>query len=297
MQPAAAIASVLPATALAVATALAAPGALATSGEAVERVLQGLQEARERESLPALERDATLDAIAAERAREIASRPHRRRLAGREPIESALARAGVRDWVGAVEHLDLKRGYDVPSAAVLQTILTSPKARRAVLDERTSAVGLGAAVAEDGWLVFVAVLVQRRGPPPDLRDLERRTVEAVNAIRRERGLAPLEAAPALDRVARAHSEDMARRDYFDHRSPDGRQPEDRARIAGIRYSRLAENIQLNNDAYDPVRVAVDSWMTSKGHRRNILDPGFLQTGIGVALSEEGVFYLTQLFLE
>ena len=47
---------------------------------------------------------------------------------------------------------------------------------------------------------------------------------------------------------------------------------------------------------DPVNMAVESWMGSKGHRKNILDGGFRQTAVGVAVTEDGTFYFTQLFL-
>jgi uncharacterized protein YkwD len=278
---------------LAVSTAGAQPDLEATA----DRIFEGLREVRAKAGHPALRRAEVLDAVALERAREIAARPHRKRLAGRAPVEKALEEAGVRDWLHVFEHLDLKRGYQVPSEAFLQTLSTSKKLWGAVLDPDTTACGLALAAGEDGWLVFVVVLVERRGPPPNLEALERRTVAAINDVRRERGLAPLKSLPALAEVARAHSEDMARLDYFAHRSPAGTEPHDRVQRHGIPYRRLAENIQLNNDAYDPVRVAVDSWMSSTGHRRNIVDPGFTRTGVGVARTEDGVLYFTQLFME
>jgi uncharacterized protein YkwD len=44
--------------------------------------------------------------------------------------------------------------------------------------------------------------------------------------------------------------------------------------------------------------AVSGWMDSEGHRENILTPGFTETGVGVAFSDEGTFtyvYITQIF--
>src|SRR5918999_1318874 len=41
-------------------------------------------------------------------------------------------------------------------------------------------------------------------------------VQTVNAVRRAHGARPLGMGPALQRAARAHSVDMARRGYFDH---------------------------------------------------------------------------------
>jgi hypothetical protein len=48
---------------------------------------------------------------------------------------------------------------------------------------------------------------------------------------------------------------------------------------------------------DPVEVAVDGWMKSAGHRRNILEPRYRQTGFGVAIAGDGAIYFTQLFLD
>lgn len=57
---------------------------------------------------------------------------------------------------------------------------------------------------------------------------------------------------------------------------------------------FAENVAYNHYYDDPVKVAVDGWMKSAGHKKNILGD-FEETGVGVAISKEGQFYITQLF--
>ena len=100
----------------------------------------------------------------------------------------------------------------------------------------------------------------------------------------------------LTEVARAHSEDMVRRGYFSHVSPEGKDVADRVRADGLRYRRVAENIQMSRGARDTAQSAVDSWMNSEPHRGSILDPGFVETGVGVAVAEDGEIYFTQVFM-
>lgn len=81
------------------------------------------------------------------------------------------------------------------------------------------------------------------------------------------------------RVAQAHSEDMRRRDYFDHVSPEGRTPMQRVQAAGVAVSAVAENIALGQ----PTGHAVfESWRDSPGHRRNLLNCDYTHHGVGLA---------------
>ena len=117
----------------------------------------------------------------------------------------------------------------------------------------------------------------------------------MNEIRRGRGLPVLRVDSRLGEIARAHSRDMARRGFFSHVTPEGRQPADRVLEQGLVFSRFAENIQKSRGVPDPVSAAVESWMASPGHRRAILEPEYERTGVGVALADDGVLYFTQIF--
>jgi len=125
--------------------------------------------------------------------------------------------------------------------------------------------------------------------------IENATLSMINAERGKKGLAPLVMRDDLHRVARAHSEDMAARDFHDHTNPDGESPWDRMRAAGITFSSSAENIAWN-DHPDQAAVAVRSWMESRGHRDNILNGGYTLTGLGVASDGAGGAYFTQVFM-
>jgi uncharacterized protein YkwD len=103
--------------------------------------------------------------------------------------------------------------------------------------------------------------------------------QLVNAHRRARGCPELQWLEPAARAAQAHSTDMARHGYFDHASPDGRQPWDRLAAAGGTYRAIAENI-----AYTPERSArqtLQGWIESPGHRRNLENCAYTHHGIGL----------------
>jgi len=81
----------------------------------------------------------------------------------------------------------------------------------------------------------------------------------------------------LAAVARRHSEDMARRHFFDHTNPDGRDPFDRLEAAGIHYRAAAENIAYGRTRG---RDTYDDWIESPGHRRNMENCEYTHFGIG-----------------
>jgi uncharacterized protein YkwD len=118
-----------------------------------------------------------------------------------------------------------------------------------------------------------------------LRDLERIRAEMlarVNDIRRSAGLPPLLRSPELDRAAQEHARDLLVRGYYRHKSLEGTMPGDRALAAGYPTVQVAEN--LHEDRYS-VEQTLDEWLRSPGHRRNLLDPGCTDLGLGLALGE------------
>lgn len=128
-------------------------------------------------------------------------------------------------------------------------------------------------------------------------DIERRVFDLINKKRTEAGLSPLVRNESITRMARLHSENMAAYDYFSHTGFDGKMVNDRADAAGIKHwRRIGENIAYNRGYGDPTEIAVEKWMLSPGHRDNILKSDWKESGIGVAVTEKGVFYFTQVFL-
>ena len=113
----------------------------------------------------------------------------------------------------------------------------------------------------------------------------------VNAFRKFHGLNTLRWDERLAETARRHSEDMLKRGYFNHISPEGKSPFDRMKDMGITYYSAAENIAYN---YADGFASYSGWVNSKGHRDNILYPSYNRLGVGIAC--DGSLYATQNFI-
>ncbi|MFG3284304.1 CAP domain-containing protein [Streptomyces sp. NPDC048111] len=108
----------------------------------------------------------------------------------------------------------------------------------------------------------------------------------VNQQRSMAGCSPVSADPALGSLATAFSDDMAARGFFDHTDPDGRTPWDRAAKAGVQ-GLGGENIARGQaDA----KAVMDAWMSSPGHRANILNCEYRTLGVGVHFGPGGPWW-------
>jgi uncharacterized protein YkwD len=120
----------------------------------------------------------------------------------------------------------------------------------------------------------------------------------VNEVRAERGLGALDHNPALRGVAKNHSRDMAERDFYAHENPDGEHSRDRVIAAGISCNAIGENLNykegFSTGPNKTAENAVESWMASSGHRRNLLREGWRSQGIGVEIRGDEL-WVTQVF--
>ena len=118
----------------------------------------------------------------------------------------------------------------------------------------------------------------------------------VNRVRANYHLVPLARRSDLDGVAHAHSDDMARRNYFSHHSPEGANPVHRLQKAQIDDMRLAaENLGITTEANPSLQI-VKQWLASPDHRSNLLGPAFNFTGIGITRNAGGALIFTQLYI-
>ena len=131
---------------------------------------------------------------------------------------------------------------------------------------------------------------------PYILALEQEIYLQINERRAAAGLSELFMDSRIRQVARAHSQDMADKDYFAHNSLDGESPGERLDAANINWMQYAENLAYNYAYDDPATVAVEGWIDSDGHRRNLLDPDYTHTGVGIAVDTKGAFYITQDFV-
>jgi len=131
----------------------------------------------------------------------------------------------------------------------------------------------------------------------DIESLEQQCLDEINDIRRLRHLRPLSMLEDLLPVAREYSRRMAEERFFSHTDPEGRSVRERVDEAEIKWRMLGENLAYANGYINPVAASLRGWMESPGHRRNILDPDYSKTAIGVWVSSNGTVYFTEIFLK
>jgi uncharacterized protein YkwD len=124
--------------------------------------------------------------------------------------------------------------------------------------------------------------------------LEAEIFTLINAQRTLAGVAPLSLNKALVTAAQIHARDMAALDLLEHDLPGVAQPTlvSRAVFVGYHYSMVAENIATG---FPDAASVVSGWMSSPGHRANILDPNLTEAGVGVGRDAAGNLYFCQVF--
>jgi uncharacterized protein YkwD len=200
-------------------------------------------------------------------------------------------------------------------------------------------------------------------PRISISELEQKVHLGINLQRQNQGLKLLVYDNKIADVARAHSQDMATRNYFEHDTPEGVSPSQRGINAGYsscgdrhaiadsqEYDRLSKQFQLTgntdqnlynqlqglyakvnseissgmmfegfpenieqNNLYDSIEYIngvplyhwlsedqlsdsiVQTWMSSSGHRHNILTPAYYSEGIGVAIASDDKVFITEDF--
>jgi uncharacterized protein YkwD len=114
-------------------------------------------------------------------------------------------------------------------------------------------------------------------------DYEIELVELTNQERWDNGmLPPFKQVDLLHNSSEGHSESMAINDFFAHCDLDSHtHPNDRMQTAGYSYSSWAENIAAG---YGTPSAVISGWMSSPGHRANILNASRREIGVGYEYS-------------
>ena len=120
--------------------------------------------------------------------------------------------------------------------------------------------------------------------PGDLAEIQADLIRAINAQRQNAGLAALARSDALMTAAERHACDNAGHNHMSHVGSDGSKLGTRIDRVGYVYGKANENV-----GYGYARVAdmVQGWMQSQGHRRNILERGTREIGVGIATGRDG----------
>lgn len=106
--------------------------------------------------------------------------------------------------------------------------------------------------------------------------------------------APLAHDTLLEAAAQAHAQDMAQRNFFDHRGSDGSRAAQRVTRAGFRWRDVGENIAGGQTSAESV---VAGWLASPGHCANLMRREFTHMGVAYAVdkSTELGIYWAQVF--
>lgn len=145
-----------------------------------------------------------------------------------------------------------------------------------------------AARAETNAVVATAAMIA---------DFERQAFQLINEKRHAQNLPPLKWSDDVARVARAHSQNMAEYKFLSHEGTDGSMVDDRADRVGLsKWRAIGENIAYNRGYEQPIEFAVERWMNSPKHKQNLLDNRWQESAIGIAVTPDGTYYLTQVFL-
>jgi hypothetical protein len=100
-----------------------------------------------------------------------------------------------------------------------------------------------------------------------------------NAIRITNQESALKLNSQLTAAAQAKANDMAGRDYWSHKTPDGEEPWVFVAEQSYNYQKLGENLATG---FSNEQATVNGWYASPPHRENLLDPNYTEVGFGIA---------------
>ena len=102
--------------------------------------------------------------------------------------------------------------------------------------------------------------------------------DLTNQEREEVGVGNLEENYLLNKAARLKAEDMLKKDYFAHESPEGTKPWYWFGKVGYNYQRAGENLAIG---FVDSEELIQAWYDSIPHRENLLNSSFEEMGIAV----------------
>jgi len=138
---------------------------------------------------------------------------------------------------------------------------------------------------------------------PDYRLLNAAVFFVTNEIRVRFRKYPIPFSPLLESSAYHHSKAMAEQSFFSHtnpKDPTRATTSNRGSMAGIHNPAIAENIAMTYIGRKPsyLKIAeelVSMWMSSPGHRENILSDNPKAMGCGVYIRNGSTVFGTQNF--
>jgi hypothetical protein len=104
-------------------------------------------------------------------------------------------------------------------------------------------------------------------------------LESTNKQRKNNSKQTLKSNKQLSNAAQDKAEDMAKRNYWSHNTPEGDSPWVFITSSGYLYEKVGENLAYG---FATSADVVSGWMNSPGHKANLLDPSYTDVGFGFA---------------
>lgn len=145
---------------------------------------------------------------------------------------------------------------------------------------------------EQAEQVLIAPKISPSIPAVVMSSSELSIYNRVNQYRQSQNLPPLTIDPIISAQAKAHSEKMARVGKIGH---EGFNDRVQSVAKDIVYRSAAENVGYSVGYAQPEAIAVEDWIGSPGHQKNMVGRYDL-TGIGSVKNARGETYFTQIFI-
>ena len=185
--------------------------------------------------------------------------------------------------------------------------------------------GCGHKPASTLWAPSIPDSIVQDGPNVEPDALAKTIHLFTNETRNKHGQKELLWSENIARVAKSHSVDMSENAFFGHINPKGESATERAQRLGYTslqhdnqyvVTGLGENLfathrywqyvitrDTTHTSYDVdwkdsdsiAREAVEAWLKSPAHRKNLLSPMYTRQGIGVSIGSNGTIFITQNF--
>ncbi|PIC90874.1 hypothetical protein CSV71_02110 [Sporosarcina sp. P21c] len=129
-------------------------------------------------------------------------------------------------------------------------------------------------------------------PEPEKPSLAAQVIINVNVKRQNAKIGNLRADPALNRIASARAEDLAKLGELSHITPTYGTAEEMLQKFDYKWTAYGENIGAG--FHDALEIT-NAWLASPAHKENLLSPVFTHMGAGTAPDPTGKIYWVTLY--
>ena len=129
-------------------------------------------------------------------------------------------------------------------------------------------------------------------PEPEQPSLAAQSIIAVNVKRTNANITALLADPALNRIASARAEDLAKLGELSHTTPTYGTAEEMLDKFEYKWTAFGENMGAG---YTNALEITNDWYNSPSHKENLMSPVFTHMGAGTASDKDGKIYWVTLF--